>query len=229
MLLQLGPLASAVAGSIGGTTFQRHTAGTIARSKPLPTLVRTSWSSTRRQFLATLAGRWRGLTDIQRALWLQQANNQPTHNRFGVQIPNRGYWLFCQCNLNAYTFGGSFQTTPSTVPTWPLMGAVTLTADLPSTLSLDIALYHPIPSGFAVAVSMAPPCSPGLYRPSQSFRLLKSWRSGTSFPQSLAIPFLQRFAAVPAAGQQQFFRIHLFADPSGQAAPVYQSSTLWTP
>lgn len=117
MIAKLGPLVSEVAGSIGGTTFQRNGPTAIVRSKPLPIHRPTGFASTARQRLASLATRWASLSLSDRNAWETFAASVTWYNRFGDVIPGTGFKAFCRTNAGVYVspignFTPGIQTTP---------------------------------------------------------------------------------------------------------------------
>ena len=134
MRLKLGPLASAVAGSIGGGTYQRGRTGTVVRTKPLPRVQRSSSTSTARQRFAAAMYAWRSLSPSERTAWSDFASTQPWFNRFGDPVTASGFMAFMRINSPSYTAPGETYTKPlaTTPPT-------DTTSTLPANLS---ALYY---------------------------------------------------------------------------------------
>lgn len=103
MFAKLGPLVSQVAGSIGGTTFQRGNGGTVIRSKPLPKPRTSRASSTARQRAKTLLDLWRTFSPTERSDWDIFAGTVSWTNRFGDPVAGSGYKAFLRCNMASYT------------------------------------------------------------------------------------------------------------------------------
>lgn len=99
----LGPLASAIAGSIAGTTFQRSPSGTIVRKKPLPTIRNTPAAITTRSMTEYATAKWRTLTPTQRKDWKAFADTLTWTNRFGDVIQVSGYICFLAYNSGTWS------------------------------------------------------------------------------------------------------------------------------
>jgi len=99
MLAKLGPLVSEVAGSIGGTTFQRSPHGTVIRSKPLGIKRQSTYSSSARQRMATVNALWAIVPALDKIDWDTFAATQSWFNRFGDPITGTGYMAFLKQNL----------------------------------------------------------------------------------------------------------------------------------
>lgn len=102
MLAKLGPLVTAVAGSIGGMTMQRSPWGTVARNKPLPILRRSQYSSQARQRAAAASLAWRFLPPESHTLWNNFAATQSWFNRFGDPVEGSGYLAFLKNNMASH-------------------------------------------------------------------------------------------------------------------------------
>lgn len=67
--IKLGPAITAIAGSIGGVTFQRNRFGMSVRAKPLPLKSLTPAQYNVRQIIRSLQQSWLDLSDNQRQQW----------------------------------------------------------------------------------------------------------------------------------------------------------------
>lgn len=108
----LGPLASAIAGSIAGTTFQRSPSGTIVRKKPLPTVRKTPAAITTRSMTEYATAKWRTLTPTQRKDWKSFADSLAWTNRFGDAIQVSGYVCFLAFNSGTWSQPNETYTLP---------------------------------------------------------------------------------------------------------------------
>lgn len=129
MIAKLGPLVSAIAGSIGGVTMQRSPGGTIVRSKPLPIQRPSRFSSIATQRTSTVNFAWRALTPTQRAAWQAFADTQTWYNRFGDPYAASGYVAFLKNNLGTLANAGAFIPLPIAVDP-PVTTACPLPANL---------------------------------------------------------------------------------------------------
>lgn len=177
-LLQLGPLASAVAGSLAGTTIQRGRAGFQLRTKPLPTLRRTYRTNPRRQLWQDLSRRWALLTQPQRDLWQSTAESYPWLNRFGDPIRASGFWLYMRLNSYNFSIGSTFVASPSPPPLFPVVTLTNFIYVLPDSLVFRSLDPDPVPSEFLGLVYTSAPVSPGLFNPRTGYRLTSVVQAG---------------------------------------------------
>lgn len=112
MIAKLGPLVSQVAGSIGGTTFQRGPDGLIIRSKPIPKPATSPAKVSARQRAKSLMEQWRLLDPADRADWDTFAGTVSWFNRFGDPVTGTGYRAFLRCNMASYASVAGLQQKP---------------------------------------------------------------------------------------------------------------------
>lgn len=108
VLAKLGPLVTAAAGSIRGTTFSRSANGLVVKVKPLPVTRRTPYAAAARQRIASLNTAWLAMSAGDKADWLTFAGTQVFTNKFGDVVAGTAYKAFMRCNAaNLYSAAGS--------------------------------------------------------------------------------------------------------------------------
>lgn len=215
MRAQLGIFVSAVAGSIGGTTFQGSSGGLSVRVKPLPRHRSTTYQSGNRHSLQLSSRSWRLLTPTQRDDWNTAAGLLTWHNRFGVVIPGKGYWLFTLANQNLFQVGLPPLTSPGAVPAFPPVLFGGFVVDTAPTMEWSWSFTPAVPSGAQWLIYAAPPGSAGISKPFGPLRLVTAMPSGTTSPFDFAAAYTARFGVFPVPGQQVFAKMVQLDEASG--------------
>lgn len=222
MLIKLGALASDVAGSIGGVTFQRSPFGTIGRVLPAGPKRSQPFQSTARQRLANVVRAWQSLTPEDRAAWQAFSESVPWFNRFGDPVAGSGYRAFLR-NFAA-PFTGAFEGSPfPIVPTPPgslasiLPASPTVLFDAGAeTLELHSSDSHSDADTTLAVYGTAPTLASAPRRFSR--RVYLTWvKAGESFPFSLTDAYnaRYRFRALGSSSFSANFRIAAFNAESG--------------
>ena len=73
-IIQTSGLITHIRGSIAGTTFQKGSAGLIARKKPTQVRSATTNQNAQRVLIARLNVEWENFNDLQRSIWSSFAN-----------------------------------------------------------------------------------------------------------------------------------------------------------
>ena len=89
-------LVTEIAGSIGGTTFQRNAYGFTIKNKPNMVNAKKPLQNTRKTSFASTSQKWRGLTQTQRDLWIALSLSQPVPSRLNPNSNLNGFNLFCR-------------------------------------------------------------------------------------------------------------------------------------
>lgn len=216
---KLGPLVSAIAGSIAGTTFQRMQAAAQIRSKPLPRYRATTYTNSTRQLTGTLARMWKTLTPEQRAYWGEVAESITWYNRFGDEIRGLGYWLFLRCNQYRILVGqsivtdavlpGTFETFAGMACTFAATPAMSLTWDTPTN----------VPADYSFAVFATPPISAGRSKAFGLQRFIGLVPEGASSPYNLLDLYHNRFAQYPDGSRISLLTLRLVELNTGHIGP----------
>ena len=217
MIAKLGGIITAMAGSLGGTTFQRYRAGLIVRNKPLPIYRNTRAASAARQRTATLNNVWAGFTLTEIADWQTFADTQVFTNRFGDVVASRAYAAFMRCNLASLVSDGTdlsfpIATTPpvSTYSLIPASPSLILKSG-PAALQFDSA--DSVSEGDTTIVMWA--SRPKRPRPTddkptvQDGKVIGRWNGGETFPIDLTAPYIAAFGRLPVYGSGEGCNITL--------------------
>ncbi len=120
-IIKTGPLAEAISGTIGGTTFAAGTKSSptvrnrLRRSKNL-----SPQAAAQRTFWAAARSDWRSLTPDEQQAWKTAALTYPNTNRLGVKTLLSGYTLFLKLNTDGgRLFRGLIERQPFFAP--PIM------------------------------------------------------------------------------------------------------------
>lgn len=211
MQLKLGPLATAVAGSIGGVTFQRAQVGTIARVKPLPIQRQGARPSSARAHASAVLQAWKSISPAEYADWVAWAASLTWYTKFGDPYTPTPYQVYLRCNMgyrNVSALPGS--QTLITAPT--AITPIVTPADLVLNYDTGGASWRVTssdPSADAdtpIAVFLSRPVTPyalGYYGHSV---FIGSIPGGSGFPYSLTSQASQRITRPPQAGETYFTR-----------------------
>ena len=93
-----GPIASAISGSVGGTTFTHNRGGAVMRARTIPVDPSTSDQLSRRAILSAQSQGWSARTDAERAAWANYATQNPVVNALGHSILMSGHQAYVQIN-----------------------------------------------------------------------------------------------------------------------------------
>lgn len=219
MIGKLGPLFTSVAGSIGGTTFQRYGPGTLVRAKPLPTYRNTSASQTARQRINTLNRLWLAMDANDVKDWEIFSLTQTFTNRFGDVVPSTAYKAFTRCNFGSYfSAAGDFNMAPTltaplvlhgTLPTAPVFRLTTGT----STLTLQ-STDGTVDADTKLAVFATPPKRPAHKRETDGQPIdpnIGVFNPGTAFPIDLTSAYTAVFGRLPSNGGEEGAQLRVLA------------------
>lgn len=193
MLAQLGPLVTALAGSMGGTTFQRHPVGTLIRVRPLPTRRRTQYTNGPRSMTAYLDTAWRTISPSVQTDWQTAADALTWTNKFGEVIRGLGYWLFILVNQHRRTYDTTLITAPGTID--PIGAIADFAADYNAGsghLELDWSSGN-VPGAERWLIYATPPQSMGRLVPGQRFRYITQLPATTGAGIDIAAAYEARF------------------------------------
>lgn len=204
MQAKLGPLVTTVAGSIGGTTFQRSPIATIVRAKPLPTLRRTQYTDTARATTGSWSQQWRSLSQVDRDAWQATADGLTWTNRFGDVIRGKGYWLFMRCNQYLQLLGEPTVSTPGTVAA--LDAIVGAGGNFGPALNWPIVWSSPgaVGSNQRWLIFATPPLSPGRSASFGQTRYIGFIRDRATSPRDAYSDYVARFGSPVPTGRVVF-------------------------
>lgn len=223
----LGPLVANIAGSIGGSTFQRGPGIHTVRRKPNPITRRTSFTNSERSVFAFLNMNWRTLSDPDRAAWQAEADLLTWTDRFGNVIPGKGYWLYKRCNLNFHLIAEPLITAPvSPIVLDPVVNLF-LELDTPAKFVMKWDAPLPTQTDTVWAIFATPPTSAGRSAAFGTYRFIEKFAPGTGSGVDIGSQYITRMGVLPQPGQRSFARIVVIDQKSGNAsAPIFQSA-IW--
>jgi hypothetical protein len=141
-LIQPGPNAETINGSIAGTTFKAGRAGPIASRRAGPGNPSTTAQASARNILTAVTKSWGLLTSTEQAAWTAAANLTRRLNRAGRPYTPTGYAYYVSTNLQLAYRGDTPITTPPISPTAPPTAAPALLPILTgSALTGLLAIY----------------------------------------------------------------------------------------
>lgn len=167
MALIKSTILAQISGSINGITFAHNRGGAYARNRSIPANPGTDRQDQVRTALASMATAWRDtLTDTQRTLWINYAQNVTVLNRLGDTITLSGIAAFQRVNLFRLSTLGTTAVlepppagvNPSPPPTFDY---VNVGYPIASDPQLEINLADTVASGYSLAYYYSGPLSPG--------------------------------------------------------------------
>lgn len=215
MIVQLGPLVTDVAGSIGGTTFQRSSIGTLVRAKPSPTRRRTFFTAAERTSIGVLSLAWRFLSQSDRDQWDLVAASMTWTNRFGQVIQGRGYWLFQRANALRALQGQAPLSTPATpVPLDQLLTPLLTVGPANNFVFTDLSLTNVGGQNYWYLFA-TPLLSAGISADYRRSRFIGSIDPGVALPFDFTSMWSARFNQPYSAGTRLFLTVLPVQDKAG--------------
>lgn len=104
--VRYGPLAGAISGSQGNTTWSRNRYGAYLRIRAIPTKRVTPYTTEIRGRLAALSQEYQTLTDAQKAAWATWADGNPIVDRLGDSQVLQASDCFIQLNMRIDALAG---------------------------------------------------------------------------------------------------------------------------
>lgn len=205
-IIKMGQVGIAEArGKIAGMVFSRNTAGAYIRQKVSPVQPRTVQQLAVRSTFSTISQSWRGLTALQRAVWIENAPNVQYTNRFGDNMPLTGFGLFTRLNNNLVA------ATTATITDWPGQPDVqgynplTITANTTAgTLVVDFTAATPATQ--KVIIYATPGISPGKTFVKSEYRQIGSKTDSFLTGTDIAAEYIAVFGALPLVGEKVFVK-----------------------
>ena len=186
-----GSMITELAGSIGGTTFQKNSSGNIARAKPKTIVNPSNKQSSRELMLGYLASVWSSLTLSQKQGWSDLAFNNTHYDPYGKVTQLNGFQQFQSNNINLSVISQNYipDAPAYLLPTPP--GSFTLHFSATQIYLEFDAPYDPSPYTFVLYVT--PPLRQSNLNTRKSTFLLTggTWTSSTVF--DITAPYLAYF------------------------------------
>lgn len=208
---------------LAGWVASKNRYGNYWRRKVTPVNPQTTFQMEQRQQLGNLSSQWRGLTEAQRASWIDAAPNFPYIDVFGSQIILAGNALFIALNKNLINAGQATidsAPVPQAIPVL-LINSVAATAGTPS-LTVTINQQE-VPTGFTLLAFATPNIGPGIKFVKNRLRLLGT-ATATTGSIDLTTAWTDRFGTL-VEGQQIFVKLVLVSNTSGQQGVPVEGST----
>lgn len=205
-LIKFGQIGiSEARGKVGGVVFLRTTAGAVMRQKVSPVQPRTVQQLAVRSTFSTIAQAWRGLTALQRAVWIENAPNVQHTNVFGDNMPLTGFGLFTRLNNNLVA------ATTATISDWPgqpdVQGYNPLTVVANTTAgTLVVDFTAATPATQKVVIYATPGISPGKTFVKSEYRQIGSKTDAFLTGTDIAAEFITVFGALPLVGEKVFIK-----------------------
>lgn len=207
MQVQLGPIVTQAAGSVGGSTFQRGASGTQVRTRPIPRTRRTSYTNAERQLSQYLSRQWRSVSAANQAAWQVSADALTWENRFGETIRGLGYWLWLRCGFNRQLAGLSVvESAPTVAPTAAITGLSSAVNVAGNTFTLSWTSGN-VPAAETWLVFATPRLSKGLAGPGSSFRFIRTIAAATASGVSIRNAYDARFTGIPSTSSKVWVRV----------------------
>jgi len=217
-LIKMAHIVAEARGAIAGTVFSKNTYGAYLRTKVTPVNRQTTFQQGVRQFLASTAQDWRGLTQAQRDLWNQFAVNFNRTNIFGDSVGLTGFNLFMQLNRNLLEVNVAPITAAPTPADVYGFTSASLVAD--TTGGTMTATYAPaLGADDAVIVYATAPLSQGKDFAKSELRKIRVLTDavGDNSPVDIAAEYITKFGALPPVGTKVFVQLKGVNEVTGQA------------
>jgi len=154
-----GPIVSGVAGSIGGTTFQKSGAGNIARRRPLPPRPQKANQRAAQAMLAEASKWWTQWNPVVKIDWTNYGKTIDLHNSLGVLYHPNGQQIFSWHWIQSRLCG--HDNWCGLVPTAPGLSIEYEPVFTFAAHDLSVDSFYPAPaSNFDVFLSISYPDSP---------------------------------------------------------------------
>lgn len=172
--LRLGPVASDIRNSIGGTTFSRNGGGAYARARVTPLNPRSTRQSIVRAAFGANAKNWGGqLTADQRQAWTFFAQSNPSVDVFGAAIILSGIAMFQRLNQVLANIGETLITdAPADLSVPAIAAALSLAVDASAPSITVTTDTQAVVTGAAYYVFATRPLPPGRIPQKSDYRYI---------------------------------------------------------
>ena len=114
--ITLGPIAGAISGSIGGSTYSRNRYGVYIRRRAVPVQPETPSQLAARQRMGYISSAWKSLTPSQRASWKTWAATNPIFDSLGQPQTLQGNSAYIMLNNRLLTAAQPLISDPPVIP-----------------------------------------------------------------------------------------------------------------
>jgi len=140
-----GPLAAAVSGSVGGTTFSHNRGGAYTRARKIPVNRKSPKQLAMRAYISSLASTWSLIPLDDRLSWQTWAQTHPVTNALGNAITLTALQAYIQLNARLAWAGLDTITHPPLIDPPTPLETFSITADVGA--GAVSAVYTPTPLG----------------------------------------------------------------------------------
>lgn len=180
--IKTSALVADIKGTVGGNVFAANKGGNYVRRYKKPTNANTAKQQAVRELFGTMAGLWRGLTDIQRTSWIEGAVNFPYQDTLGETRVYSGQQLFNKLNNNLIQIQQStLETcpTPQSFPEVAIQGVNNVTAGNLLEITINFDGTNAVPANFFCIVNATTSVSAGVSSPQKAlFKKIKVFEDG---------------------------------------------------
>jgi hypothetical protein len=216
MKMKFGSIVVDGRGKIGGHVASKNRSGNYLRTKTTPVNPQSSYQTTVRNRLSTLATAWGALTDAQRLDWNNAVSAWKGTNIFGDIVNPTGFNLYCRVNANLSLIGVAAISSPVAPTSLPNFTSLTLTAAA-GAQSLSLAYTAtPIPAGVKIVVEFTPAITPGKTFVKNEFRFVTTIAAAAASPLDAAAAYILRLGAIGTAGKKIWCRVTVYSLTTGQ-------------
>lgn len=199
-------LAAPQSGSYQGLTASRNRFGQYFRTRATPVQPRTVAQLNQRARMTTNAAAWRGLTDAQRAGWLDLGLSISRTDSLGQTYTLNGFGAYCSVNNNKLDAGDAAisDATAIVTPADLLTSTVTLTA-----AAFSVAYTAtPLAAGVRLFIRVSPQRSAGV-KFNGDYRLLAVTAAAAASPANILAAYTAKFG-VPVVGNRIFLGLQTY-------------------
>ena len=204
-------------GKEGGRVFSKNRSGNYTKRKVTPSNPQSSFQTSVRANLTSIAQAWRTITETQRQGWEKLAFQLTTTNIFGDAFTYTGVNVFMKLNRNRGELSLAYI---SAAPTYASVTAIQA-SDLAANTTggtLTVTYAPVIPAANSVIIFASRPQSAGRRNPKGGYRKIETIVAADVSPYDIAASYITSFGALPPVGQKVFVKIHNVIDASGFAA-----------
>lgn len=226
MKVKFGAIVVAGSGKLGGHVFTKNRAGAAMRTKVTPSNPRTTYQSTSRAYLTTIAKSWAGLTEAQRQQWNSASTSFKKTNIFGDGVTPSGFNLYQKLNNNLLNIGQSVLTVPPSPAAVVGISALSVTAVHAGALTITYTTDSNAGATQYLEVWATESINAGKSFIKNKYRKIGSIVSTTVSPYVATVLYTAKFGAVGAAGKKIFIEIKGVNGTTGQAGTGYQAMAI---
>ena len=224
--IMLGPIAGAVSGSLGNTTFSHNRGGAYMRVRAIPTKVVNAYTVGIRDIMASASRAWGALTAAQQAAWNTWAQSNPITDALGQKQVLFGNAAYIKLNARLMHAGD----TPIDVP--PITSApaplTTFSAAVGVGAASAILTFTPTPlaANEKLWVQLAVFDNPGQNYFQNLLKLVHVSAAAVVTGADIIVPWLLRFGTL-IEGQRFVLKASIFEDDTGLiSGPVLYRGTV---